>query len=83
MKRMVLHRKNSLFVGNPRGGKTAVILASLTRTCRRHDIDPQLYRTQLLLNLPQAKTSELPAWLPDQSKLRQKERLPTLQSTSP
>ena len=36
MKRMVLNRKNSLFVGNPRGGRTAAILASLTSTCRRH-----------------------------------------------
>ena len=31
--------KNSLFVGNPRGGRTAAILASLTSTCRRHEID--------------------------------------------
>src|SRR6516164_3025245 len=42
MKRVVLNRKNSLFVGNPRGGRTAAILASLTSTCRRHEIDPQL-----------------------------------------
>ncbi len=28
-KRVVLHRKNSLFVGNPRGGRTAAILVSL------------------------------------------------------
>ena len=34
MKRVVLNRKNSLFVGNPRGGRTAAILASLTSTCR-------------------------------------------------
>jgi hypothetical protein len=50
--RNVLNRKNSLFVGNPRGGRTAAILASPTSTCRRHDIDPQLYLTQLLINLP-------------------------------
>ena len=30
MKRVVLNRKNSLFVGNARGGRTAAILASLT-----------------------------------------------------
>lgn len=42
MKRVVLNRKNSLFVGNPRGGKTAAILASLTSTCRRHEVDSQL-----------------------------------------
>jgi hypothetical protein len=40
MKRVVLNRKNSLFVGNARGGRTAAMLASLTSTCRRHDIDP-------------------------------------------
>ena len=45
MKRIVLDRKNSLFVGNARGGRTAAILASLTSTCRRHDVDPQLYLT--------------------------------------
>jgi transposase len=71
MKRVVLNRKNSLFVGNPRGGRTAAILASLTSTCRRHDIDPQLYLTQLLINLPMARTSQLPAWLPDNWKLTQ------------
>jgi hypothetical protein len=31
MKRVELNRKNSLFVGNPRGGRTAAILASLTQ----------------------------------------------------
>jgi hypothetical protein len=69
MKRVVLTRKNSLFVGNPRGGRTAAILASLTSTCRRHDLDPQLYLTQLLVNLPTTCTAELPSWLPDQWKL--------------
>jgi len=68
MKRVVLNRKNSLFVGNPRGGRTAAILASFTSTCRRHDIDPQHYLTQLLTNLSQVRKSELSAWLPDQWK---------------
>jgi transposase len=76
MKRVVLNRKNSLFVGNPRGGRTAAILASLTSTCRRHDVDPQLYLTQLLINLPAVQMSELAAWLPDQWKIRQAARLP-------
>src|ERR1700760_166513 len=56
---------------NARGGRTAAILASLTSTCRRHDIDPQLYLTQLLMNLPTVQISQLPAWLPDQWKLQQ------------
>jgi len=77
MKRVVLNRKNSLFVGNPRGGRTAAILASLTSTCRRHDIDPQLYLTQLLTNLSHARKSELPDSLPDQWKRLQAARLPS------
>ena len=85
MKRVVLNRKNSLFVGNPRGGRTAAILASLASTCRRHQVDPQLYFTQLLLHLPpllrqlpHTKLREphgpLDAWLPDQWKRAQAAR---------
>ena len=70
MKRIVLNRKNSLFVGNERGGMTAAVLSSLTSTCRRHGINPQLYLTQLLVNLPATPISQLDAWLPDQWKLR-------------
>jgi transposase len=65
MKRICLNRKNSLFVGNERGGQTAAILSSLTSTCRRHNIDPQRYLTQLLTNLPATPISQLPDWLPD------------------
>ena len=72
MKRVILSRKNSLFVGNSRGGRTAAILASLTSTCKRHDINPQLYLTQLLTSLPATPHRDLSAWLPDQWKLRQK-----------
>jgi len=36
VKRVVLNRENSLFAGNPRGGRSADILASLTFTCRGH-----------------------------------------------
>jgi transposase len=70
MKRVVLNRKNSLFVGNARGGATAAILSSLTSTCRRHGVDPQRYLTQLLTNLPGTPVSQIERWLPDQWKLR-------------
>jgi len=83
MKRVVLNRKNSLFVGNERGGRTAAILASLTSTCRRHEIDPQLYLTQLLVNLPSARLSDLPAWLPDRWRAAQKTRLAAMQNQAP
>jgi len=70
VKRIVLNRKNSLFVGNERGGRTAAILSSITSTCKRHAIDPQRYLTQLLANLPAAPLSQISQWLPDQWKLR-------------
>ena len=70
MKRVVLNRKNSLFVGNDRGGQTAAILSSLTSTCRRHDINPQQYLTQVLTNLPDTPFSQLDQWLPDDWKRR-------------
>jgi hypothetical protein len=71
MKRIALGRKNYLFVGNERGGRTAAILSSITSTCRRHDIDPQRYLTQLLTNLPATPMSQLQQWLPDVWKRRQ------------
>ena len=71
MKRIVLNRKNSLFVGNPRGGHTAAILSSFTSTAKRHDIDPQHYLTQLLTNLPGTPLSQLDQWLPDVWKVNQ------------
>ncbi len=83
MKRVVLNRKNSLFVGNPRGGRTAAILASLTSTCRRHQVDPQLYLTQLLMNLPSWPVRDLDAWLPDQWKLHHAARLANLNQQNP
>ncbi|MGO9518851.1 MAG: transposase domain-containing protein [Candidatus Korobacteraceae bacterium] len=42
-----------------------MVLASLTSTCRRHQVDPQLYLTQLLVNLPSWPANHLDAWLPD------------------
>jgi hypothetical protein len=82
MKRVVLNRKNSLFVGNPRSGQTAAILANLTSANQRHEIDPQLYLTQLLVNLLSWLARDLNAWLPDQWKLRQATLLTTLQDTA-
>ena len=74
MKRVVLNRKNSLFVGNARGGRTAAILTRLTSSCRRHDVDPQVYLTQLLVNLPSLRISDPPDWLPDRWKAAQNVR---------
>ena len=66
MKRIALLRKNALFVATPRGGETAAILSTFTSTCRRHEINPQAYLTQLLANLPDTPVSRIDEWLPDQ-----------------
>jgi len=71
MKRIALARKNFLMVGNERGGQTAAILSSLTSTCQRHRINPELYLTQLLVNLPDTPVTQLDAWLPDCWQARQ------------
>jgi hypothetical protein len=59
------------FVGNPCGVRTAAILASLTSSCRRHEMDPQLYFIQLLMNLPAWPANDIDAWLPDRWKQAQ------------
>jgi transposase len=76
MKRQALNRKNSLFVGNERGGRTSAVLSSLTSSCRRHAVDPQVYLTQLLVNLPAIgeDREKLTEWLPDLWKQREAER---------
>lgn len=66
IKRIVLNRKNSLFVGHARRGQSTAILARLTSTCRRHGIGPQRYLRQLLVNLPATRRGQLGERLPDQ-----------------
>jgi len=53
-----------------RGGRTMAILSSFTSTCRRLSIDPQLYLTQLITNMPVITPEQLDHWLPDIWKMR-------------
>jgi hypothetical protein len=71
-----LNRKNSRFVGNERGGETSAVLSSLTSSCRRNGVDPQVYLTQLLMNLLAIGNDreKLKEWLPDRRKRREAER---------
>jgi hypothetical protein len=45
-------------------------------------VDPQLYLTQLLMNLPEIKVGELSGWLPDQWKIRHLARIASFNSAS-
>ena len=71
MKRIALLRKNALFVGTVRGGETAAVISSITSTCQRHEINPQVYLTQLLAGLQRTPISQLDQWLPDRWKVAQ------------
>ncbi|MGC9200152.1 MAG: hypothetical protein ACP5E5_14665 [Acidobacteriaceae bacterium] len=59
------------------GCQLAAILACRTSTCRRHEINPQIYLTQLLDNLPTLPISDLD-WLPDRWKVTRTIRLAAL-----
>jgi hypothetical protein len=50
----------------------------LISTCRQHDVDPQLYLTQLPANLPVTPDYDLSAGLPGRWKLAQRTRLAIL-----
>ncbi len=60
-----LGRKNYLFVGSDRGGRTAATLYSLVGTCKRHQIDPFAYLKDVLGRLPTHPADRLRELLPD------------------
>jgi transposase len=51
MKKIAIGRKNFLFVGSDKGGRTAAVLFSFTSTCQRHDLDPFAYLRDVLARL--------------------------------
>jgi hypothetical protein len=58
-------RKNWLFWGSDRGGKTAAVLTSFTATAKRHHIDPWVYLADVLTRLPSHPTDRIAELLPD------------------
>lgn len=51
LRRVAVGRRNWIFFGNERGGRTAAILYSLIATCHEHGIDPRVYLRDALLEL--------------------------------
>jgi len=67
MKSVALTRKNSLFVGNARGGETWAILSSMINTAKLNNVDPQEWLTDVLERIVRAeitvdRLSELLPW---------------------
>ena len=65
MKRIAIGRKNWLFVGSPRGGQTAAVLASFTSTCQRLSVEPWAYLQDVLTRLPAMPVEQLGDLFPD------------------
>jgi transposase len=65
MKQIATGRKNWLFVGSAKGGRTAAVLFSFTFTCRRLGINPWAYLQDVLGRLPELPESQLSDLLPD------------------
>jgi transposase len=58
-------RKNYLFVGSDRGGRTAATLYSLVGSCKRHGVDPFAYLNNILERLPTHPADRMGELLPD------------------
>ena len=65
IKDWVLVRKNALFVGSDAGGKAAAIHLSFMASCKRNNVDPLAYLTDVFTRINAMKTSELDQLLPD------------------
>jgi transposase len=65
MKRIAIGRKNWLFVGSAKGGRTAAVLYSFTSTCQRLGVEPWAYLQDVLTRLPQTPAAGLADLLPD------------------
>lgn len=55
MKSVALTRKNSLFVGSVRGGKTFAVSASLVNTCKLNGVDPEIWLADVLERIVSGK----------------------------
>jgi hypothetical protein len=78
---MALTRKNSLFVGNERGGKSFAVLASLVNTAKLNGVDPEKWLADVLERIISGKVkadrmeSLLPwAWKAEREDIADRER---------
>jgi transposase len=65
LRRVALGRKNWLFAGSDKGGRTAATLFSVIASCARHGVDPYHWMRDVLERLPTLPMSRLPELLPD------------------
>ena len=64
LRRIALGRKNWLFAGSDRGGRTAAVLFSLIATCQRHRVEPLAYLRDVLTRIAAHPHNRLADLLP-------------------
>ncbi len=64
MKRVAVFRKNALFFGSDKGGENAEVFMSLISTCRRHNVEPWTYLTDVIEKLTIDPDQDLDSLLP-------------------
>ncbi len=64
-------RKNFLFAGSERGGRTMATLMSLVSSARLHDLNVHAYVTDVITRIAGLPMSQLPDLLPDRWKTLQ------------
>lgn len=83
IKSFVLMRKNSLFVGSDAGGIAAATHLSFIASCKRNNINPVEYLTDVFTRINSMKTSELDQLLPHRWAEIQKSKSHSSSLTSP
>ena len=63
-----LGAKNWLFIGHPDTGHRSAVIYTLIESCKRHDIEPQAYLTDILKKLPTMTNHEAVELTPDKWK---------------
>jgi transposase len=71
LRAIAIGRKNWMFAGSDRGGKTAAVLYSFTQTCKSLLIDPFAYLRDILARISAHPMARLEELLPDQWKADQ------------
>ena len=61
---LALGRKNWLFAGSERGGRSAVIAYTLIETAKLNDVDPQAWLTHVLDRIADQKINRIDELLP-------------------
>ena len=57
-------RRNWLFAGSPRGGRAAATIYTLVESCKKADVDPQVYLADVLVRVATHPASRIDELIP-------------------